>query len=92
MKNARSKLEVPMPAEMPSRTGREEYRETCSVLNNCETIYACIVEGDESTRKRMAETVHEGPEDHIAGKGVYFDDTLQFGAQVSSCAPNNENS
>ena len=50
MNNSRSKLEVPMPAVMPCRTGREEYRETCSVLNNCETKYACLVEADESTR------------------------------------------
>ena len=29
MKNARGKLEVPMPAAMPCKTRREEYRETC---------------------------------------------------------------
>ena len=32
MENARSKLEVPMPAAMPCRSRREEYRETCSVF------------------------------------------------------------
>ena len=52
-KNARRKFEVPMPAATPCRTRREDYRETCSVLDNCKTRYACIVEGDESTRKRM---------------------------------------
>ena len=56
MQNVRSKLKGPMPAAMPCRTGREEHRET--------------VEADESTRKRMAGTLHEGHEDHIAGKGI----------------------
>ena len=31
-------------------------------------------------------------EDHIAGKGFYFDDTLQLGAQVYSDASSDENS
>ena len=39
---ARRKLEVPMPAAMPCRTRREEYRETCGVLDKCQTKYACI--------------------------------------------------
>ena len=34
-KNARGKLEVPMPAAMPCRTRREEYRETCIDSENC---------------------------------------------------------
>ena len=34
MKNARRKLELPMPAAMPCRFRREEYRETCSVSGN----------------------------------------------------------
>ena len=37
MKNARRKLEVPMPAAMLCRTRREEYRETCVVLDNRKT-------------------------------------------------------
>ena len=39
-------------AAMPCRTRHEESRETCSVLDNRKTKYACIVEADESTRKR----------------------------------------
>ena len=70
MQNVRSKLKGPTPGAMPCRTGREEHRETSSVLNDCETKNACIVEADESTRKRMAGTLHEGHEDHIAGKGI----------------------
>ena len=60
MKNARRKLEVPMPGAMPCRTRREEYRETCSVLDNCKTKYACIVEAGEYTRKRTEGTLHKG--------------------------------
>ena len=32
--------------------------------------YACIVEADECTRKRLEGTLHEDHEDHIAGKGI----------------------
>ena len=70
MKHARRKLEVPMPAAVPCRTKREEHRETCSVLDNRKTKYACIVEADESTRKRMEGILHKGHEDHIAGRGI----------------------
>ena len=45
-----------MPAAMRCKLQRDKYREICVVLDNCETWYACIVEADESTRKRM-----EGP-------------------------------
>ena len=53
LKNARRKLEVPMPAAMPCKTRREEYSKNCSVTENCKTKFACVVEADESTRKRM---------------------------------------
>ena len=70
MKNARRKLEVPMPVAMPCKTQRDKYRETCSVEKKCKTKYACIVQADERTRKRLEGTVHEDHEDHIAGKGI----------------------
>ena len=70
MKNARRKLEVPMPATMPCKIRREEYRETCRGTENCETKYACIVEADESTRKRLEGTLHRGHEDQFAGRGM----------------------
>ena len=44
--NARRKLEVPMPATILCKTRREECRETCSVMDNRKTKYACIVEAD----------------------------------------------
>ena len=70
MKNARRKVEVPMPAAMPCKIQREKYRETCRVEKNCKTKYACIVEADESTRKRTEGSLHKNHEDHIAGKGM----------------------
>ena len=69
MKNARRKWEVPMPAAMPCKTQREKYRETCRVEKRCKTKYACTVETDESTRKRMEGSLHKFHVDHIAGKG-----------------------
>ena len=59
MKNARRKLEVPMPAAMPFNNRREEYKETCSVTENCKTKYASTVVADESTRKRMEGPLHK---------------------------------
>ena len=70
IQNARRKLEVPMPAGMPCKTRGREYRETCSAPGVCKTKYACIVEADKSTRKRLEGTPHKGHEDHIAGKGI----------------------
>ena len=71
IKNAWRKLEVPMPAAIPCKTKGGKYRETCSTSGTPKTIYACIVEADESTRKRSERTtVHEDHEDHIAGKRI----------------------
>ena len=70
MKSAPGQLEVPMPAAMPCKIQREKYRETCRVEKDCKTKYACIVEADESTRKRMAGSPHKNHEDHVAGKGM----------------------
>ena len=70
MKNARRKADVPMPATMPCKIQREKYRETSRVEKDCKTKYACIVEADESTRKRMEGSLHKNHEGHIAGKGM----------------------
>ena len=69
-KNARRKLEVPVPAAMLCETPREECRETCNGTENCKTKDACIVEADESTRKCLEGTLHKNDEDHITGKGI----------------------
>ena len=70
MKNARRRLEVPMPAAMPCKLQREKYKETCRV-DQCKTKYARIVEADESTRKRMEGSPHKNHEDHLAVKGMH---------------------
>ena len=70
MKNARKKLEIPMPAAMPCKTRGREYRDTCSAPGICTTKYACIVEADVSTLKRLEGTLQEDHEDHIAGQGI----------------------
>ena len=69
MKNARRKLEVLVPAAMLCKLQCENYRETCRVEEH-KTKYACIVEADESMRKRMEGSPHKNHEDHIAGKGM----------------------
>ena len=70
MKNARSKLEVPMPAATLCKTQREKYMETCRAEKKCKTEYACIVEADESMRIRMERSLHKDHKDRIAGKGM----------------------
>ena len=59
-----------MPAAMLCTIRRGKYGETCSSSGIRKTKYACIVEADESTRKRLEETQRENHEDHIAGKGI----------------------
>ena len=49
---------------------RRTYRETWSTSGTRKTKYACIVQADESTRKRLEGTLHNDHEDNIAGKGI----------------------
>ena len=66
IKNARKKLETSVALAMP-----------CKIMKNCgsdgsnkiKTKLACILEGDESTRMRMGNSVPHYHQDHIAGKG-----------------------
>ena len=75
MKNARRKLEIPMPAAMPCKTPMcQRSMETCRSVGKRKPKYACIVEADESMSIRMERAPHRYPEDHIAGKG---DNSLQ---------------
>ena len=68
--NALKKLEVTMPAVVPCKIRRSKHGETCSPSGTRKTKYACIVEADESARKRFEGTLHKDHEDHIAGKGI----------------------
>ena len=71
MKNARRKLENPMPATVPCKTWLcRNSRETCRAIGGHKTKYACIVEADESMRIRLEAAPHRYHEDHIAGKGT----------------------
>ena len=58
-----------MEAAMPCKIRRGTHGETCSSSGIRKTKYACIVEADESTRKRL-EGPHKDHEDHIAGNGI----------------------
>ena len=49
---------------------RTRVQGTCSTPSICKTKYACTVEADESTRKRMEGTLRKDHEDHIAGKVI----------------------
>ena len=90
MKNARRKLESPMPAALPCRLQRGQDRETCCTVGEHKTKYACIVEANESVRIRMEGSQNKNHEDHIAGRGVnslsHYSESLQFGAQMYSYA------
>ena len=70
MKNARSKLEIPMPAAMPCSLQLHKHRETCCTVGQHKTKYACTVEADESMRIRLEGSQSKNHEDHIAGRGI----------------------
>ena len=59
-----------MPAAMPCKIRGGKYRETCRISEARKTKFACIVEADESMRKRSEGTLHKDHEDHNAGKGI----------------------
>ena len=59
-----------MPAARPCKIRERIYKETCRTPDAPKTKYACIMEVDESTRKRMEGTPHKDHEDHIAGEGI----------------------
>ena len=70
LKNARRKLEIPMPAAMPCILQLHKHRETCCTVGQNKTKYACIVEADESVGIRMEGSQSKTHEDHIAGRGM----------------------
>ena len=91
MKNARGKLESPMPAAMPCRLHRYPCRRTCCAVGEHKTKYACIVEANESMRIRMEGSQNKSHENHIAGRGV---NSLSHYSLVRKCIPmpsSNEN-
>ena len=67
IKNARKKLETPLPPAMPCKIMKKNCGSGGS--NKIKTKLACILEADESTRLSMGNSVPNHHEDHIAGKG-----------------------
>ena len=70
LKNARRKLEVPMPAAMPCKIPIKSSGETHRNIGHRKTEYACIVDAHESTRPRLEGAGHKPHQDHIAAKGT----------------------
>ena len=70
MKNARRKLEIPMPAAMPCKTPVNCRGETCRSIRKLKTKNACIVDADEHMRIRLETIPQRYHEDHIAAKGM----------------------
>ena len=70
MKNARRKLEVPMPAAMPCKTPINSRGETRRSIGKHKTKYACTVDADESMRIRLEGVPQRYHEDHTTAKGV----------------------
>ena len=79
-----------MAASMLCKIRRSKYGETCSSSGTRKTKHACIVEADDSARKRLEGTLHKDHEDNIAGKGINSLATLQSCAWVYSYASSNE--
>ena len=70
IKNARRKLETPMAPAMPCKTCKKsKHGETRSSSYAFKSKFACILDGSESTRTRMEESLSKNHEDHIAGRG-----------------------
>ena len=69
--NAWRKWEVPMPAAMPCKIREESTRTFVAILILPRQKYACIVEADESARKRLEGALHKYHEDHIEGRGIH---------------------
>ena len=68
MKNARRKVEIPMPAAMPCKTPMNSSGEFHRGIG---TKYGCIVEADESTTIRVEGVPYRYHEDHVAAKGIH---------------------
>ena len=66
MKNARRKLEIPMPAAMPWKTPVNYRGETCRSTGKKQDL----VDGDETMRIRLDRVPHRYHEDHNAAKGM----------------------
>ena len=90
-KNLRKKLEVPMEAAMPCKIRKTKCKGTCAGPDIRSSRYACIVEANDSTRKRLEGTQHKDYEELIASKGFNSLSHLQSCAQVHPFVSRTEN-
>ena len=60
-------MESAMPCKVKNHQCRESYGKKS---NTRRSKYACLVEANESTRKRLERTLPKDREDRIAGKGI----------------------
>ena len=75
IKNARKKFETPVAPAMPCKIRKNNQNwATGGKSSKIKSKLACILEGSESTRLRMGDSLPSHHEDHIAGKG---DNSLQ---------------
>ena len=70
IKNARRKLDIPMPAAMPCKIPIESGGETHRNIGKRKTKYACVVDSDESTRSSPEGAGYKPHQDHTAAKGM----------------------
>ena len=70
MKNARRKLEVPMPPAKPCQIPIKSSGETRSNIGKRMTKYACVVDADEYSRPRLEGAVDKHHQYHITAKGM----------------------
>ena len=92
LKNARRKLErlvAPCHAKGWFILASRKWCRAMGKKKELRTMYGCIVESHESTRQRVQSK--NSWRTHCR-KRIYFDDTLQYGAQVYSDATDNEKS
>ena len=80
-----------MPAAMPCKIRERTCKETCRNPDAENEKYACIVEADESTRKRLEGTPHKDHEDHVAGEGTNSLNHNNFVHNFIPYASSNEN-
>ena len=83
-KNARRKLEIPMPPGMLCKTPINSSGETHRGIGKSKTKYACIVDADECMRIRLEGVPHRYHEDLIAAKGI---NSLTHYNLVHQCIP-----
>ena len=74
IKNPRNKLETPIAPAMPCQIMKKNCGSGAS--NKIKTRHACIMEASESTRLRMGESLPNHHDDHIAGKGSNFTNSI----------------